>query len=260
MIAILISKPGAAFTPAERPIPEPPEGAVRVKVAACGISHSDSFVKERHWPVSRIHACRRGDFINCARQQITGFSFDGGYQQYMIASTRGLARIPDALSFAQAGPLLCAGVTTYNSLRHTRAMPGDVVAIHGIGDLGHLAVQFARYFGFHVVAISRGKDKEELALRLGAHRYLDTNTVNAAEELTKLGGAKVIVATAPASKAISPLVEGLGIDGTLLAIAGTLEPMAISPGQMIHNRRTIQGWPSGTPKDSEDTRRGFAWC
>jgi D-arabinose 1-dehydrogenase-like Zn-dependent alcohol dehydrogenase len=197
--------------------------------------------------------CRRGDFINCVQLQITGFHFDGGYQQYMIAPVRGLARIPDALSFAEAGPLVCAGVTTFNSLRHSRAMPGDVVAIHGIGGLGHLGVQFARHFGFYVVAISRGKDKEELALRLGAHRYLDSEAVNPAEELMRLGGARVILATAPASRAISALVDGLGTDGTLLTIAGAMEPMAVSPVQLIQNRRSLQGWPAGTSKDSEDT-------
>lgn len=293
MKAVLIQTPGADFTVAERPITDPGEGAVRVKVAACGICHSDAFVKEGQWPgltyprvtgheVAGVidavgpgvtawspgdrvgigwhgdhcgvcEACRRGDFINCARLQVTGFSFDGGYEQYMIAPVHGLARIPAALSFAHAGPLLCAGVTTYNSLRHSRAMPGDVVAIHGIGGLGHLGVQFARHFGFHVVAISRGKDKEELALKLGAHRYLDSDAVNAAEELTRMGGAKVILATAPNSRAISALIEGLGIDGTLLTIAAAMEPMAISPVQMIHNRRSVLGWPAGTSKDSEDT-------
>ncbi len=293
MKAVIVEKPGADFAVAERAVTEPGPGAVRVRVAACGICHSDSFVKEGHWPglvyprspghevagvidavgpdvtawspgdrvgvgwhgdnCGQCEPCRRGDFVNCARLRITGMDFDGGYQQYMIAPVRGLARIPDALTFAQAGPLLCAGVTTFNSLRHSRAMPGDIVAIHGIGGLGHLGVQFARHFGFHVVAISRGKDKEDLALRLGAHRYLDGDSVNAAQELTKMGGAKVIVATAPNSRAISALVDGLGLDGTLLSIAGAMEPMSISPIQLINKRRSVQGWPSGTSKDSEDT-------
>ncbi|MGA2134625.1 MAG: alcohol dehydrogenase [Bryobacteraceae bacterium] len=293
MKAIVIPNPGADFTAAERPLTEPGEGAVRIKVAACGICHSDSFIKEGHWPglayprvpghevAGTIDAvgpgvtawsvgdrvgvgwhgdncglcdpCRRGSFVNCVQLRITGFSFDGGYQQYMIAPVRGLARIPEGLSFAQAGPLLCAGVTTYNSLRHTGAMPGDVVAIHGIGGLGHLGVQFARHFGFHVVAISRGKDKEELALKLGAHRYMDSDSLNPADELSKLGGAKVIVATAPNSQAISALANGLGLGGTLLVIAGSMEPMAISPIQLIQNRRKVLGWPSGSSKDSEDT-------
>jgi D-arabinose 1-dehydrogenase-like Zn-dependent alcohol dehydrogenase len=280
MKAVLVQKPGADFTVAERSMPEPGAGTVRVKVAACGICHSDSFVKEGHWPgltyprspghevagvidavgagvtgwaagdrvgigwhgdnCGQCDPCRRGDFVNCTQLRITGFDFDGGYGQYMIAPVRGLARIPDGLSLAEAGPLLCAGVTTFNSLRHSRAMPGDIVAIHGIGGLGHLGVQFARHFGFHVVAISRGKDKEELALKLGAHKYLDSD-------------AKVILATAPNSRAISALVDGLGLDGTLLSIAGAMEPMTISPVQLINRRRSVQGWPAGTSKDSEDT-------
>jgi D-arabinose 1-dehydrogenase-like Zn-dependent alcohol dehydrogenase len=264
-----------------------------VRVAACGICHSDALVKEGQWPgvvyprvpghevagvidalgpgvagwkagdrvgvgwlgyyCGYCEPCRRGDFVSCANQQVTGLNFDGGYQQYMIAPVSGLARIPEALSFSDAGPLLCAGVTTYNSLRHSRALPGDVVAIHGIGGLGHLGVQFARHFGFHVIAISRGKDKEELALRLGAHRYLDSESVDVAKELMRLGGAQVILATAPSGKAISALVEGLGVNGTLLAIAASPEPLAVSTIQLIHNSRSLQGWAAGTSKDSEDT-------
>ncbi len=293
MKSVLVPKPGGAFAITEKTISDPPAGTVRLKVRACGVCHSDSFVKEGHWPglayprapghevagvVDAVgagveawkagdragvgwhgnhcgvcEACRSGDFTACARLEITGMSFDGGYQQYMIAPERGLARIPEALSFASAAPLLCAGVTTFNSLRHSGAVPGDVVAVHGIGGLGHLALQFARHFGFHAIAISRGKDKEELALRLGAHRYLDAESVNAVEELTKLGGARVIVATAPNSRAISPLVNGLGRNGMLLVLAGTRDPIEASPGQLIHNRRRIQGWPGGTSRDSEET-------
>ena len=208
MKSIVVPGPGAGFTVTERPLTEPGAGAVRIKVAACGVCHSDSFIQEGHWVGIGWHGdhcgvcdpCRRGDFVYCVRLQITGFSFDGGYQQFMIAPVHGLARIPEALRFAEAGPLVCAGVTTFNSLRHSRAAPGDIVAIHGIGGLGHLGVQFARQFGFHVIAISRGKDKEELALKLGAHRYLDSETVDAAQELARLGGAKVILATAPNSQ------------------------------------------------------------
>jgi D-arabinose 1-dehydrogenase-like Zn-dependent alcohol dehydrogenase len=293
MKSVVIQGPGAGFTVTERPLTEPGAGAVRIKVAACGICHSDSFIQEGHWPglaYPRVPGhevagvvdavgpgvtawaigdragigwhgdhcgvcdpCRRGDFVYCVRLQITGFSFDGGYQQYMIAPVHGLARIPEALSFAEAGPLMCAGVTTFNSLRHSRATPGDIVAVHGIGGLGHLGVQFARHFGFHVIAVSRGKDKEELALKLGAHRYLDSETVDAVKELARLGGAKVILATAPNSKAISELANGLAIDGMLLTIAGTMDPMAISPGQLIAGRQSVQGWASGSSKDSEDT-------
>jgi Zn-dependent alcohol dehydrogenases len=293
MKTVQIPSAGSDFTIQERPIPEPGPGFVRLKVSACGICHSDSLVKGGYWPglayprvpghevagtvdsagpgVSEwtagdrvgigwhgshcgyCEACRSGDFITCSNLTITGFHFDGGYQQYMIAPANGLARIPDALSFAEAAPLLCAGVTTYNSLRHSRALPGDLVAVHGIGGLGHLAVQFARKFGFHVVAVSRGRDKEELALGLGAHRYINTESENAAGELSKMGGARVIIATAPNSVAISELAGGLGRNGMLLAIAGTADPMSISPAQLIGRRLSIQGWPSGAPKDSEDT-------
>ena len=198
-------------------------------------------------------ACRAGDFISCERLQVTGFHFDGGYQQYMIAPVRGLARIPDELSFADAAPLLCAGITTYNALRHSGAIPGDVVAVHGIGGLGHLGVQFARHFGFHTIAISRGKDKEELALRLGAHRYLDSATANAAQELKALGGARVILATAPSGAAITDLMNGLGRDGKILVVAAFSDTVQVNAGQLIGERHSIQGWPSGTSKDSEDT-------
>jgi D-arabinose 1-dehydrogenase-like Zn-dependent alcohol dehydrogenase len=293
MKAVVVPNAGGAFVVSERNVPEPGAGAVRIRVAACGICHSDLFVKEGHWPgvqfprvpghevagvvdaVGRdvtawkvgdrvgigwhgdhcgvCDACRSGDFINCEKLQITGISFDGGYQQYMIAPVRGLARIPEALSFAAAAPLLCAGVTTFNALRHSGAVPGDLVAVHGIGGLGHLGVQFARHFGFHVVAISRGKDKEELARKLGAHQYVDAAATNPAEELTRLGGARVILATAPNSQAISALVDGLGLNGKLLTVAASMDPIAVSPVQLIGKRRSVAGWPAGTSRDSEDT-------
>jgi D-arabinose 1-dehydrogenase-like Zn-dependent alcohol dehydrogenase len=293
MKAVQISRPGADFALVDRALPEPGPGAVRVKVAACGICHSDAMAKEGHWPgiayprvpghevageidavgpgvagwsrgdrvgigwhgshCGLCESCRAGDFITCANLQITGLHFDGGYEQYMIAPENGLARIPDALGFSEAAPLLCAGVTTFNSLRHSRALAGDLVAVHGIGGLGHLGIQFARQSGFRVVAISRGRDKEELALRLGAHRYIDAAATDPAGELKRLGGARVIVATAPNSGVISQLVGGLGRDGMLLAIAGTTDPLSVSPVQLIGQRLSIQGWPSGSPKDSEDT-------
>jgi D-arabinose 1-dehydrogenase-like Zn-dependent alcohol dehydrogenase len=293
MKSVIIPQPGGTFTATERPIPEPRAGTVRLKVEACGVCHSDVFVKEGQWPglsyplvtghevagvVDAIgpdvtawkagdragvgwhgqhcgvcSACRAGDFICCERLQITGFHFDGGYQQYMIAPVHGLARIPDVLSFVEASALMCAGVTTYNSLRHSGANPGDVVAVHGIGGLGHLGVQFARHFGFHTIAISRGKDKEELALRLGAHRYLDSATQNVTEELKALGGARLILATAPSGAAITGLLNGLGRDGKMLAIAGFPDAIQASAMQLITQRTSIQGWPSGTAKDSEDT-------
>jgi D-arabinose 1-dehydrogenase-like Zn-dependent alcohol dehydrogenase len=171
----------------------------------------------------------------------------------MIAPVRGLARIPDALSFADAAPLMCAGVTTFNALRHVGGMPGDIVAVHGIGGLGHLGVQFARHFGFHVVAVSRGSDKKELALRLGAHRYIDGAKQDAAQELLKMGGAGVILATAPSGAAISSLVPGLARHGKLLLVAAPPDPISVNAGLLIGGSKAIQGWASGTSIDSEDT-------
>ena len=294
MKTVFIPKAGGDFIAADREIPQPGEGAVRLKVEACGICHSDALVKEGHWPPNQQYprvpghevagvvdavgpgvtswkpgdragigwhgdhcghceACRAGDFLNFINLRITGFSFDGGYEQYMIAPVRGLARIPERLEFAEAAPLMCAGVTTFNSLRHSGARAGDLVAVHGIGGLGHLAVQFARHFGFHVIAISRGKDKEELATRLGAHSYIDSAQQDAAAELIKLGGARLILATAPSGAAISSLMSGLGRDGKLLLVAAPPDPLSVAAGQLIGGRRSIQGWPSGTSKDSEDT-------
>lgn len=293
MKAVSLSGPGADFRLADAAIPEPGPGEVRVKVAACGVCHSDVFVKEGHWP--NLHyprvtghevagvidamapdvrgwkpgervgigwhgyncgycdRCRAGDFMTCVNEQITGFDFDGGYAQYMVASTTALARIPKELAFAEAAPLMCAGVTTFNSLRHTSAQPGELVAVQGIGGLGHLAVQFARQSGFQVAAIGRGKEREELARKLGAHVYIDSAAVDPAAELKRLGGAKVIMATAPDSAAIAKLVGGLGVDGTLLTIAVSTDPMSVAPAQLIGQRQSIKGWPSGTPKDSEET-------
>jgi len=293
MKAASLSGPGADFRLAEAAIPEPGPGEVRVKVAACGVCHSDVFVKEGHWPNLRYprvpghevagvidavasdvrgwkagervgigwhgfncgycDRCRTGDFVTCVNQRITGFDFDGGYEQYLVASTTALARIPKELGFAEAAPLMCAGVTTFNALRHTDTLPGELVAVQGIGGLGHLAVQFARQSGFRVAAIGRGKDKEDLARKLGAHVYIDGATADPAAELKRLGGAKVILATAPDSAAMSKLAGGLGVDGTLLTIAAAMDPLAIAPVQLITQRQSIKGWPSGTPKDSEET-------
>ncbi len=287
-----VAAPGAGFEVVEREIPQPPARAVRIKVRACGLCHSDSFIKEGHWPglkfprvpghevagvidavgpevtvwktgqrvgvgwhgghCGHCTPCRRGDFVNCQFLQIPGFTYDGGYGEYMVAPTEALAAIPDELSDDEAGPILCAGITTFNSLRHAGALPGDVVAVLGLGGLGHFAVQFASKFGFRTVAVSRGRDKAELARRLGADRYLDTETENAAGELARMGGASVIVATAPDSKAISSMVDGLAVGGKLLVLAASMEPLAVTPLQLIGARRSIQGWPSGTSKDSED--------
>ena len=191
--------------------------------------------------------------MGCQNFQVTGFQEDGGYAQYMIARQEAVAAVPDALSPAEAAPILCAGVTTFNSLRNSGARAGDVVAVQGLGGLGHLGIQFASKMGFHAVAIGRGKDKESLALKLGAARYLDTEGVDAAKELTNLGGASVILATAPDSKAMSALIDGLGVGGQLLVVGASADPINVTPVQLIMARRSVRGWPSGTAKDSEDT-------
>jgi D-arabinose 1-dehydrogenase-like Zn-dependent alcohol dehydrogenase len=199
--------------------------------------------------------CRRGDFISCRYLKVPGIHYDGGYADYMIAPIEALAAIPDELEAVAAAPLLCAGITTFNALRHSGARAGDLVVILGIGGLGHLGVQFAAKMGFHTVAIARGKDKEKLALELGAHRYIDSQAEDAASVLTELGGAKVILATATSAKAMTPLIDGLGIDGTLLVVGASPEPIEVTPLQLIGERRGVRGWPSGTSIDSEDTLR-----
>jgi D-arabinose 1-dehydrogenase-like Zn-dependent alcohol dehydrogenase len=266
---------------------------VRIRVDACGVCHSDVFTKEGQWPglqyprvpgheiagvVDAVGAgvtnwkegqrvgvgwhgghcficepCRRGDFINCRVLKVPGISYDGGYAEYMIAPAEAVAAMPDELPADEAAPLLCAGITTFNALRHSGARSGDLVAVLGVGGLGHLGIQFASKSGFHTVAIGRGGDKDGLALKLGAKRYIDTDKTNAAEELTKMGGARVILATAPSSKAISALVDGLGVDGKLLVVGASSESLTVTPIQLIGQRRSVQGWPSGTSRDSEDT-------
>jgi D-arabinose 1-dehydrogenase-like Zn-dependent alcohol dehydrogenase len=295
MKVMQVPAPGANFELKERPIPQPGRAQVRIKVEACGICHSDVLVKEGAWPglqyprvagheiAGRIDAvgpdvtlwkpgqrvgvgwhgghcficdpCRSGDFINCAVEKITALSFDGGYAEYMIAPAEAVAAIPDDLPAAEAAPLLCAGITVYNALRNSAARAGDTVAVQGIGGLGHLGIQYARHMGFRTIAIGRGADKAELAEKLGAHQYIDTNSGAPTAALQKLGSAKVILATAPDSKSISALVEGLGPNGQLLVVGASLEPLTIFPLQIIPNRRDVQGWSSGTAKDSEDTLR-----
>jgi D-arabinose 1-dehydrogenase-like Zn-dependent alcohol dehydrogenase len=177
----------------------------------------------------------------------------------MITSAQGLAAIPDALSFEEAAPLLCAGITTFNALRHSGAMPGDLVAVQGLGGLGHLGIQYANKMGFETVAIGRGggdqSDKKDFATKLGAHHYINTNAVNPAEALQKLGGAKTILATAPDSKSMTPLVAGLCVDGTLMVVGVGPDNIEVSPGQIVSARRSVRGWPSGTATDSEDAMR-----
>src|SRR5256714_418887 len=256
MRAVQVSKPGGQFELVERPIPEPGRGQVRIKVQACGICHSDVLVKDGLWPglqyprvpgheiAGRIDAlgssvtawekgqrvgvgwhgghcfhceqCRRGDFAMCVNRKVTAIDFDGGYAEYMIAPATALAAIPDELPAEEAGPFMCAGVTVYNALRNSGARSGEVVAVHGIGGLGHLGVQYARQMGFETVALGRGKDKEALAKKLGAHHYIDSEVRDSVAELQKFGGARVILATAPSAKAISAVVEGLGVNGSLL--------------------------------------------
>src|ERR671917_271170 len=290
-----IPTPGADFQIVEREVPEPGAGHVRIKVQACGVCHSDVFTKDGLWPgiqyprvpghevVGRIDEvgagvsgltkgqrvgvgwhgghdgtctpCRRGDFRNCQNRKIPGISYDGGYQEYMTAPVEALAAIPESLSDAEAAPLLCAGVTTFNALRHSGASPGDLVAVLGVGGLGHLGIQFASKFGYRVAAIGRGPENAALAKKLGAAVYIDSKATNAAEELQKLGGAQVILATAPSSKAMSALVDGLGTNGTLMVIGADFAPIEVTPPQLIFGSRTIQGWASGVPTDSEDTLR-----
>jgi D-arabinose 1-dehydrogenase-like Zn-dependent alcohol dehydrogenase len=295
MKAAQISKPGGDFEIVEREIPKPGAGHVLIKVLACGVCHSDVLTKEGLWPGIQFprvpghevaglieelgegvsgwtkgqragvgwHGghdgtclqCRRGDFRNCQNMKIAGISYDGGYQQYMVAPVEALTAIPESLSDIEAAPLLCAGITTYNALRHSGAMPGDLVAVQGIGGLGHLGVQFASKFGYKVAAIGRGPENAALAKKLGANVYIDSQSTNAAEALLKMGGAQVILATAPSSKAMSELFNGLGPNGKLMVIGAAFEPIEVSPAQLINGSRTIQGWASGTPADAEDTLR-----
>jgi D-arabinose 1-dehydrogenase-like Zn-dependent alcohol dehydrogenase len=197
--------------------------------------------------------CRRGDFILCRNEKITGIHFDGGYAEYMIAPAEAVAAIPDDLPAADAAPLMCAGITVFNSLRNAGARAGDLVAVQGIGGLGHLGIQYARQMGFRTVAIGRGQDKEALARKLGASVYVDTAVENAAEALQKMSGARVILATAPDNKVMAGLIDGLAPGGKLLIVGAGLEPMSLGTLPLILGRRAIQGWPSGTAMDSQDT-------
>ena len=289
-----ISKPGGGFEIVEREIPEPGAGQVRIRVQACGVCHSDVLTKEG-WPGieyprvpghevagvidevgpgvsswkkgqrvgvgwhggqdNTCRECRRGDFRNCQNLKITGISYDGGYQQFMLAPVEALAAIPDGVSDVEAAPLLCAGVTTYNALRHSGALPGDLVAVQGIGGLGHLGIQFANKSGYKVAAIGRGPENASLAKKLGASLYIDSRATNAAQELQKLGGARVILATAPNSKSMSELIDGLGPNGNLMVVGASSDPIEVTPVQLIFGSRAVQGSSSGTPADSEDTLR-----
>jgi len=199
-------------------------------------------------------SCRRGDFVTCRiAPQIPGITYDGGYAEYMVAPAAALALIPDGLSAVDAAPLMCAGVTTFNSLRHSGARPGDTVAVLGVGGLGHMGIQFAARMGFRTVAIARGADKESLARKLGAQHYIDSQANDAAAELTKMGGARVVLATVTSGKAMSAILGGLGVDGTLIIVGAPAEPLEVPGPPLIFGRRSIMGWPSGTSIDSQDT-------
>jgi D-arabinose 1-dehydrogenase-like Zn-dependent alcohol dehydrogenase len=291
---MVVREANGPFELEERDVPEPGLGEVRIKVEACGICHSDAFVKFGQFPGLELprapghevagvidavgegvglfspgdrvgvgwhgghcftcDPCRRGDFLNCQNHRVCGISYDGGYQEYMVCPWEAAARIPDALDAVDAAPLLCAGITTFNALRHSGARPGDVVAVQGIGGLGHLALQYASRMGFHTVALSRGRDKEELARSLGAHTYIDAKAQDEVEELRKLGGADVILATAPSGKAIEGVLNGLSSRGKLMLVAAAPDPFSVNAFAMLSGKQ-IHGWPSGSAIESEDTMR-----
>ena len=294
MRVVQVSRPKGPFELVEREIPEPGAGAIRIKVQACGICHSDILTKEglypgiqyprvpghevagvvdavgsgvAQWKVGQrvgvgwhgghcgyCDSCRRGDFLTCqVAPQVTGISYDGGYAEYMIAPASVAALIPDELQPTDAGPLMCAGITTFNSLRNSGARPGDLVAVLGIGGLGHLGIQYAVKMGFRTVGIARGKDKEPLAKKLGARHYIDSQGQDPAAELMKLGGAKVVLATVTNAKAMGAVLGGLGIGGKMIILGAAAETLEVPPLALLGGRRSIVGWPSGTSIDSQDT-------
>jgi 2-desacetyl-2-hydroxyethyl bacteriochlorophyllide A dehydrogenase len=293
MQVVQVAHAGGPLELVERDVPEPSEGHVLVKVQACGICHSDSLTKEGQWPgiqyprvpgheiagvIEKLGAdvegwtagqrvgvgwhgghcghcenCRHGDFVLCENGRVPGISYDGGYAQYMVAPQEALARIPDDLSDIDAAPLLCAGITTFNALRHSGARAGDVVAILGVGGLGHLGVQFAHKMGFVTAAVARGKDKAPLAKQLGAHHYIDSESQNVAEALMALGGARVILATATSGNAMSAAIGGLGVNGKMIMVGLSGEPVEVPIAQFIMRRNSVMGWPSGTAADSQET-------
>lgn len=293
MRVIQVSQPSGPLELVEREIPEPESGFVRIKVEACGVCHSDSLTKEGLFPgiqyprvpgheiagtidaigaaiegwtqgtrvgvgwhggyCGRCDACRHGDFFACVWGRVTGITYDGGYAEYMIAHASALARIPDDLSPVEAGPLVCAGVTTFNALRNSGARPNDLVAVLGLGGLGHLGVQFAVKMGFNTVAIARGSDKEALARQLGAHHYIDSKAKDVAAELLAMGGAKVVLATVTNAEAMTATIGGLGVNGTLLVLGAPHDPLLVPAFSLIAGKRKICGWYSGTSIDSQET-------
>jgi D-arabinose 1-dehydrogenase-like Zn-dependent alcohol dehydrogenase len=293
MRVVQVTQPNGPLEIVEREIPEPGTGEVRLKVEACGICHSDALTKEGVYPgiqyprvpghevagiidavgagvvgwtegqrvgvgwhggyCGHCEPCRRGDFFACQWGQVTGITYDGGYADYMVAHSSALALLPEELSSVEAGPLVCAGVTTFNSLRNSGARAGEVVAILGLGGLGHLGVQFAARMGFKTVAVARGSDKEPLAKQLGAHHYIDSQAQDAAAELVKLGGAKIILATVTNAEAMTGALGGLGVNGKLMVLGAPHEPLAVPAMLLIGGRRSVAGWYSGTSIDSQDT-------
>ncbi|HTW45042.1 MAG TPA: alcohol dehydrogenase [Acidobacteriaceae bacterium] len=295
MKAAQVSAAGAGLRIVDLEIPSPGPGQVRIKVQACGVCHSDAIILEGRRPgISYPRApghevagvvdalgvavtewrkgqrvgvgwhgghdgtcpeCQRGDYRLCRNEKNPGLSYDGGYQEYMLAPVEALVSIPERLSDIDAAPLLCAGSNTYNALRYSGALPGDLVAVQGIGGLGHLGIQFANKLGYKVAAVGRGSQIESLAIKLGADVYIDSKAKDAAEELQKLGGAKAIIATAPDSRAMSELIGGLGSNGKLLLIGVASDPIEFAPTQLIRGGKTIEGWAGVTPADSDDTLR-----
>ncbi len=293
-----VPRPNGPFELVERAIPEPGPGAVRVKVQACGICHSDSFTKEGHWPgiqyprvpgheiagvldavgagvavwkrgqrvgigwhgghCGLCDSCRRGNFVTCrVAPLVPAISYDGGYADYIVVPATALALIPEMLSAVEAAPIMCAGVTTFNALRNSGARPNDLVAVLGIGGLGHLAIQFAAKMGFRAVAVVHGRSKEAIAKKLGATEFIDSQQQDPAVELMKLGGAKAVLATTRKSKAISEILGGLGVGGKLIVLGAAGEPIEVSPTLLVSACRSIEGWPAGTSIDSQDA---LAFC
>ncbi|PSP86943.1 alcohol dehydrogenase [Halobacteriales archaeon QS_4_69_34] len=293
MRAVQVPEAGGGFEVVERDVPEPGPEEVRVAVDACGVCHSDAFLEEGQWPgvdypripghevVGEIDAvgervdawtagervgvgwhgghcftcepCRRDDFIACENGRVTGFDHDGGYAEYLTTPQESLARVPDGLAPDAAAPLLCAGVTTYNALRNSGAKPGDLVAVQGVGGLGHLGIQYAHAAGFETVAVSRGTEKRELALDLGADHYVDSEATDPGTALAELGGARVVLGTAPNAAAMESLVGGLGVDGRLIAVGIPGEPLDVPVQPLVQQRQSVAGWPSGDARDSQDT-------
>lgn len=293
MRAVQVSAPKGALELVEKEIPEPTKGTVRIKIQACGICHSDSFTVDGIFPgikyprvpghevagvidavandvtawkpgqrvgvgwqggyCGQCEPCRRGKFVLCVNGKISGISYDGGYAEYMIAPQEALALIPEELKPVEAAPLMCAGITTFNSLKNSGARAGELVAILGVGGLGHLAIQFAAKMGFNTVAVARGQEKEALAKKLGARHYIDSQSDNPAAALKKMGGAKIILSTVTDSKTMSSSLDGLGFDGKLILLGVSPDAIQATPLALIAARSSIAGWPSGSSIDSQDT-------